>query len=242
MKKNGFLTFVFACIPGAGQMYYGYMKRGLSMITIFCLGVVVAAIIAPMVIVCPIVWMYSFFDTYDLIRRMTQGDPKPDTVFLLESRNPLSRLLPSGSRLLGWALVALGCWAIYSSVLEPLIIQFMGWYVANLIPTLVVAGLLIAGGCWLISGPSSDAGSDGMPSFPNSAFNLDDNLPDLSGMMDETLGTGPAPQWPKAGVRRQNPANSASPANPGTTDPAAPVTDTADTLPGDGTDPDNTAC
>ena len=61
MKKNGFLTFVFACIPGAGQMYYGYMKRGLSMITIFCLGVVVAAIIAPMVIVCPIVWMYSFF-------------------------------------------------------------------------------------------------------------------------------------------------------------------------------------
>ena len=47
MKKNGFLTFVFACIPGAGQMYYGYMKRGLSMITIFCLGVVVAAIIAP---------------------------------------------------------------------------------------------------------------------------------------------------------------------------------------------------
>ena len=30
MKKNGFLTFIFACIPGAGQMYYGYMQRGLS--------------------------------------------------------------------------------------------------------------------------------------------------------------------------------------------------------------------
>ena len=37
MKKNAFLTFIFACIPGAGQMYYGYMKRGLSMITFFCL-------------------------------------------------------------------------------------------------------------------------------------------------------------------------------------------------------------
>ena len=29
MKKNAFLTFIFACIPGAGQMYYGYMKRNM---------------------------------------------------------------------------------------------------------------------------------------------------------------------------------------------------------------------
>ena len=31
MKKNGILTLLFACIPGAGQMYQGYMKRGLSL-------------------------------------------------------------------------------------------------------------------------------------------------------------------------------------------------------------------
>ena len=29
MKKNGILTLLFAFIPGAGQMYQGYMKRGL---------------------------------------------------------------------------------------------------------------------------------------------------------------------------------------------------------------------
>ena len=28
MKKNAFLTFIFGCMPGAGQMYFGYMKRG----------------------------------------------------------------------------------------------------------------------------------------------------------------------------------------------------------------------
>ena len=32
MLKNGFLTFCCAFIPGAGQMYQGYMKRGLSLI------------------------------------------------------------------------------------------------------------------------------------------------------------------------------------------------------------------
>ena len=35
--KNGILTFIFAFCPGAGQMYQGYMKRGLSLITMFCL-------------------------------------------------------------------------------------------------------------------------------------------------------------------------------------------------------------
>ena len=45
MKKNNFLTFLFACIPGAGQMYYGYMRRGLSMILIFCLTCMVATLL-----------------------------------------------------------------------------------------------------------------------------------------------------------------------------------------------------
>lgn len=35
MMKNGILTFLFAFCPGAGQMYQGYMKRGLSLITMF---------------------------------------------------------------------------------------------------------------------------------------------------------------------------------------------------------------
>ena len=41
MKKNGILTLLFAFIPGAGQMYQGYMKRGLSLITMFCLSIVI---------------------------------------------------------------------------------------------------------------------------------------------------------------------------------------------------------
>ena len=47
MKKNAFLTFIFACIPGAGQMYYGYMKRGTSLLVYFCLFIMLGAIISP---------------------------------------------------------------------------------------------------------------------------------------------------------------------------------------------------
>lgn len=53
MKKNAFLTFIFACIPGAGQMYYGYMKRGTSLLVYFCLFIMLGAIISPLVVASP---------------------------------------------------------------------------------------------------------------------------------------------------------------------------------------------
>ena len=41
MMKNGILTFLFAFCPGAGQMYQGYMKRGLSLITMVCVALII---------------------------------------------------------------------------------------------------------------------------------------------------------------------------------------------------------
>ena len=38
-KRSGFLSFCFAFIPGAGQMYQGYMKRGISIMTACALTV-----------------------------------------------------------------------------------------------------------------------------------------------------------------------------------------------------------
>lgn len=73
MKKNAFLTFIFACIPGAGQMYYGYMKRGTSLLVYFCLFIMLGTIISPLVVGVAVVYMFSFFDTYDLIRYLVAG-------------------------------------------------------------------------------------------------------------------------------------------------------------------------
>ena len=68
MKKNGILTLLFACIPGAGQMYQGYMKRGLSLITMFCLFIILGSTtgLDALVVGCIVVYMYSFFDTLNL--------------------------------------------------------------------------------------------------------------------------------------------------------------------------------
>ena len=34
-KKRGFWTFIFSLIPGAGEMYLGFMKRGVSTMLVF---------------------------------------------------------------------------------------------------------------------------------------------------------------------------------------------------------------
>ena len=34
-KKNKFLTFIFALLPGAAEMYMGFMKMGLTLLSLF---------------------------------------------------------------------------------------------------------------------------------------------------------------------------------------------------------------
>ena len=87
MMKNGILTFLFAFCPGAGQMYQGYMKRGLSLITMFCVAFGASTLLEVLYVAMPIVWMYSFFDTFNLPGAavgnaqgsLLPGDESPET-------------------------------------------------------------------------------------------------------------------------------------------------------------------
>ena len=80
MKKNGILTLLFALIPGAGEMYQGYMKRGLSLITMFSLSAALGAMtrIEILYIGLPIVYMYSFF-VQDKPQPVAAGEVQPAT-------------------------------------------------------------------------------------------------------------------------------------------------------------------
>lgn len=160
MKKNGFLTFIFACIPGAGQMYYGYMQRGLSITMMLILCLMAATVVEPLMFLCLVIWMYSFFDTYDLIRYLVAGDPKPDG-FLLppDWQNQLggakTKMTPKMNKVIGWCLLLTGVYVMYDSVVWPIvsnILQQLGVYwdiiytLNNAIPSVVVAVLLIVFG------------------------------------------------------------------------------------------------
>lgn len=159
MKKNALLTFVFACIPGAGQMYYGYMLRGLSLISLFCGCLMVSLMISDaLVLTAAIVWMYSFFDTYDIIRAAAAGEPKKDGLLIVGDAENLKKVIPQNGKLLGWILIALGAWSLYDVLIKDWLGYLLyavleyeaAWRVLHDIPTLVVAVLLIMGGMWLL--------------------------------------------------------------------------------------------
>lgn len=179
MKKNGFLTFIFACIPGAGQMYYGYMQRGLSIAMILILCVMAATVVEPLLFLCLVIWMYSFFDTYDLIRHLAAGEPKDDDLLLPANWDNIRAILPQHNKLLGWGLIAFGVWALYDILIADwmtiVLEHFFGYgYAYDIIhgiPNILVGILLVVAGIKLLGlHPAKKADpneADTLPPYPN---------------------------------------------------------------------------
>ena len=70
VKRSKFLTVMFACLPGAGHMFMGFMKLGVSFMVLFFglfaiavfLGGFLSFLSYPILLMVPIVWFYAFFD------------------------------------------------------------------------------------------------------------------------------------------------------------------------------------
>lgn len=172
-KKNGFLTFCFAFIPGAGQMYLGYMHRGLSIVGAFALITMAASFfsyfgLGVLAVLLPIIWMYSFFDTFRIASQTPEeAAAKPDA-FLLDPRDLLGTkwrsVLSGRHKLVGAALIAFGVYMLYRNFAYPILQSLIDRYglywldrMLNGLPVLLMAFVIIALGAWLIRGPVQPA-------------------------------------------------------------------------------------
>ena len=170
MKKNGILTLLFAFIPGAGQMYQGYMKRGLSLITMFCLFVVIGvSTLQVLTIGCAIVWMYSFFDTFNLRAQIGAGTaPEDDYLVHFDPQDKrLARMMMDSHKLVGWGLIALGAIVFYNNIIMRVLGDVMWrwgqdnpvfraiYLMLDALPQIVVCVALIVCGMWLVRGPKN---------------------------------------------------------------------------------------
>ena len=167
MKKNGILTFLFAFVPGAGQMYQGYMKRGLSLITLFFLCIMAGMLLEPLVLTALIVWMYSFFDTFNLRAQFIAGTaPADDYLVHFNTKDArLTLFFRDSHKLVGWALIALGAMVAYQNIIMRVLGDVMWRWGQNSplfravylmldeLPEVVVCVALIVCGLWLVRGP-----------------------------------------------------------------------------------------
>lgn len=183
MLKNGLLTLLFAFIPGAGQMYQGYMKRGLSLMLMCCVVCVLAMLFSPIAFFLLLVFMYSFFDTLNLRAQIALGNaPADDYLVHLDPKDKrLARLLLDSHKLVGWALIAFGALIAYQSlimnILGDLVYRwghsspvFRALYlVMASLPDVVVCVALIVCGVWLVKGPHPAKKPDASKDVPEDA-------------------------------------------------------------------------
>ena len=177
-RKHGLLLFIAACIPGCGQMYQGYMKRGISILTAFCAVFALAVFLeigALAVLMLPL-WLFSFFDSYNL-RGQTdaQAEANPDAYLFglsdMDSQR-MSDLLRKRHSLVGWVLVLLGVYILFDTFvgrLMQLLCEWMGqWWLYDVVmrdmPRMVVTIFIIALGIWFIRGPKKAKAED-IPAF-----------------------------------------------------------------------------
>lgn len=174
-KKNKGWTFIFSLIPGAGEMYMGFMKRGLSIMTLFW-GVVAVATclnIGSLTIVLPVIWCYSFFEVHNL-NGMTDEEfyaLEDDYAVHPGEESLCSRLNGSQNKIIAAILIVVGICILWSQFVDWMyqyIFAILPGKIANAIgavfdalPQIVIAILLIAVGIRLIKGKKKELEEDG---------------------------------------------------------------------------------
>ena len=114
MKRDRFIMFLAALIPGVGYMYLGLLKKGIEALVAFLL-------IKPLLTIIGIGWMapvimipfmlYTFFDTYNVSAKIDSGMVVQDEdIFNIEKYNKVDshKIL----NIFAYILIAIGVLAI----------------------------------------------------------------------------------------------------------------------------------
>lgn len=175
MRKNSFLTFCFAFIPGGGEMYLGMMKKGLALMLTFW-GVCAVSWLLQIEFLfwlLPVVWFYSFFETLNC-QYMTESERNSIDGQINFRTNQLfngdlQKLLSKRYMLVGGGLIFLGFYLLFANFVEPTVRQIlerMGYdfwimrYIVRMMPSLLVSVLIILLGIHLVKGKKKPPAED----------------------------------------------------------------------------------
>lgn len=168
-KKNGFLTFIWSFVPGAAEMYMGFMKCGLSLMTLFLGGFALACVIpyfSEVLLFIPVlVWFYSFFHARNLAACTEEMLQAMDDDFIWDSFGDGSKTRVSSPTLRKWGaaiLIVIGVsmlWQNFRNIVANLIPEGYWdkiWPIFNNMPEIAISILIIAIGIGLIVGKKKE--------------------------------------------------------------------------------------
>lgn len=184
-KKSKLMTFCWSLIPGAGEMYLGFFKQGISLMALFSvlLGVSGFLQLSFLTFLAPIVWFYSFFHTNNLNSLSDEEfyGLEDDYIIHWSEISPNHDAVKKHYKLVAVCLIVFGIsilWNLFSRLLFwyvlPLLylsdeINNLLRFVTNTVPQGVVAIAIIVAGVYLIKGKREELENEN-PDIPSPPY------------------------------------------------------------------------
>lgn len=161
-QKHGFWVFIFSLIPGAGEMYMGFKKQGLSIMLLFWGSIALASItgLGWLAMFLPVIWFYSFFNVHNLKSLSEEEFYSVEDNYILhmdQFSGDMGKFLQKHQSAAAWVLILFGIcilWSRFTSLLYFIVPNNMADYVYNIcnsLPQIVIAAGIIAAGIYLLT-------------------------------------------------------------------------------------------
>lgn len=166
-KQNKTLTVLLSFLPGAGHMFMGFMKRGVSFMALFFFILFLSSWlgIGPLLYAVPVLWFYSFFDSINIAWADDQVFSTLEDHYLFSTDNFSKfneKFAGRGILYLGILLIFCGIYLILSKLVSRCYSLF-GWKIAGifsgivtLFPQLFIGVIIIFIGIRLIVGKKKE--------------------------------------------------------------------------------------
>ena len=161
-QKRGFWLFIFSLIPGAGEMYMGFKKQGISIMLLFW-GVFAVGSCTGMdwlIFLIPIIWFYSFFNVHNLKSLSEEEFYSVEDSYVLHMDKLLGdvdTLLTHHRKLTAIILIVFGASILWNNLVDFFYMILPG-YLANVLgtfayhlPQLVIAVAIIFAGIYILT-------------------------------------------------------------------------------------------
>ena len=164
-KRNKFWTLVFSMLPGAGHMFNGFMKLGVSLMALFFAVAFLSATLrlGPIMLLAPVIWFYAFFDCINK-RFLDDEEFYAQEDYYLFQHGSLKKydisFFKKHKLIIGIALILFGFYSLWENTMTYLLsniylsdatLQAIMEF-TNLAPQLIVSIIIIAMGILLIRG------------------------------------------------------------------------------------------
>ena len=132
-KKNSFWRLCFSFLPGAGEMYMGFMKMGISTMSLFMAVFFFAVTLefGALMIVGLVIWFYSFFHVHNLRGMPDEEFCRIEDRFLWEDYIETDRnwkFTEKNKRMFASVLIIFGIYVLFQGLFHGLL-----WYLPDFI-------------------------------------------------------------------------------------------------------------